>query len=51
MSNHIETVANQAVFQLQLGTRDAVRFIQRNTGTDEGTAKQAVRSVATFHKK
>lgn len=50
MSNQIETVANQAVFQLQLKTRDAVRFIQRNADVDESTAKQAVKTVTTFHK-
>lgn len=51
MTTQIEAVANQAVFQLQLSTRDAVRFIQRNAGTDENTARQAVRAVTTFHKK
>jgi hypothetical protein len=50
MSN-VETMANQAVFHLQLNTRDAVRFIQRNTGTDETTARRAIRTVATFYKK
>ena len=46
----VDHVANQAVFQLQLNTREAVRFIQRHAQCDEKEATRAVREVATFHK-
>lgn len=50
MNELVETMATQAVFQLQFNTRDAVRYVQRNAGVDEATAKNAVKSVTTFHK-
>jgi hypothetical protein len=37
--------ADEAVFILQLNTRDAVRYIQRNAGCDENTANLAFKSV------
>jgi len=37
--------ADEAVFILQLNTRDAVRYIQRNAGCDENTAALAFKSV------
>jgi hypothetical protein len=46
-----ERFANEAVFQLQFNSRDAVRYIQRNAQVDEKTAVQAFRSAVTFHKK
>jgi hypothetical protein len=51
MNQQVETMANQAVFQLQFNTRDAVRYVVRNTGVDLSTAQSAVRSVTIFHKK
>jgi hypothetical protein len=51
MNAQVEAMANQAIFQLQFNTRDAVRYVQRNTGTDEKTAQQAVRSATVFHRK
>jgi len=50
MNALVETMANQAVFQLQFNTRDAVRYVQRNAGVDESTARSAVKSVTMFHK-
>jgi hypothetical protein len=50
MSNQVENMANQAVFQLQFNTRDAVRYVVRNTGIDQSTAQQAVKRAVTFHK-
>ncbi len=50
MNPNVESMANQAVFQLQFNTRDAVRYVQRNTGVDQSTAQQAVKTVVTFHK-
>ena len=50
MNPRVEAMANQAVFQLQFNTRDAVRYVQRNTGADSATAQSAVKSVTQFHK-
>jgi hypothetical protein len=46
----IEAMAIQAVFQLQFNTRDAVRYVQRNTGIDQATAQRAIKQVTSFHK-
>jgi len=48
--NRLDNMANQAVFQLQFNTRDAVRYVVRNTGVDQATAQAAVKSAVTFHK-
>jgi len=50
MNTQVETMANQAVFQLQFNSRDAVRYVVRNTGVDQATAQSAVRLVTQFHK-
>lgn len=49
-SNQTERFANEAVFVLQFNRADAVRYIQRNAGVDEKSAKQAFNTVVTFHK-
>ena len=49
-SNQAERFANEAVFQLQFNSRDAIRYIERNAEVDEKTATQAFKSVTTFHK-
>jgi hypothetical protein len=45
-----EAMANQAVFQLQFNTRDAVSYVIRNAKVDVTVAQKAVRSVMTFHR-
>jgi hypothetical protein len=50
MTPQVEAKANEAVFQLQFHTREAVRYVMRNAQTDEKTAQAAVRQVTTFHK-
>lgn len=42
--------ADEAVYILQLNTRDAVRYIQRNAGCDEITAMTVFKSVVTPRK-
>jgi hypothetical protein len=37
--------ADEAVYILQLNTRDAVKYIQRNAGCDETTATTVFKSV------
>jgi hypothetical protein len=49
-ANQAERFANEAVFQLQFNSQDAVRYIQRNAKVDEKTAVQAFRNTVTFHK-
>ena len=51
MNSKVEAMANQAVFQLQFNTRDAVRYVVRNTGVDQAVAQTAVKSATVFHKK
>jgi hypothetical protein len=50
MTVHAERWANEAVFVLQLNTRDAVRYVQRNARVDEQEARTAVKQVVVFHK-
>jgi hypothetical protein len=42
--------ADEAVYILQLNTRDAVKYIQRNAGCDETTAMTVFKSVVTPRK-
>ena len=47
----IDQAANTAIFQMQLSSRDAERFIQRETGCTPAEASLAVKSVTTGYKK
>jgi hypothetical protein len=49
-TSQADRFANEAVFQLQFNSRDAVRYIQRNAQVDEKVAVQAFRAAVTFHK-
>jgi len=42
--------ADEAVYVLQLNTRDAVKYIQRNAGCDETTAIMVFKSAVTPRK-
>lgn len=50
MQSNVERFANEAVFVLQFNSPEAVRYIQRNAGVDEKTAKQALKATVTFHR-
>ena len=50
MSERVEAMANEAVFQLQFNTREAVRYVMRNAGANEADATSAVKTVVKFHK-
>lgn len=50
-SNQAERFANEAVFQLQFNSQDAVRYIQRNAKVDAKTAQAAFKQAVTFHRK
>ena len=41
---------DEAIFVLQLNTRDAVRYIQRNAGCDETAATAAFRAAVVAQK-
>lgn len=45
-----QTYADQAVYQLQLRSQDAIRYISKNASVDTKTAEQAFRSVIMFHR-
>jgi|AntAceMinimDraft_13_1070369.scaffolds.fasta_scaffold42840_3 hypothetical protein len=47
---NISTSANEAVFHLQMGSRDAVRHVMRQTGCDSKVAEAAVANVLTGYK-
>lgn len=42
--------ADEAIYILQLNSRDAVRYIQRNAGCDETTATAAFRAAVVPQK-
>jgi hypothetical protein len=42
--------ADEAIFVLQLNTRDAVRYIQRNAGCNETSATAAFRAAVVAQK-
>lgn len=42
--------ADEAIYILQLNTRDAVRYIQRNAGCDEVTAMSAFKQTVVPRK-
>jgi hypothetical protein len=46
----VARAANEAVFQLQFNSRDAIRYIQRNAGVDQKTAETVFKNTITFHK-
>lgn len=47
----VERFANEAVFNLQFNSGDAVRYIQRNAKVSVQRATEAFSSVVTFHKR
>jgi hypothetical protein len=48
--SRVERMANEAVFQLQFNTRDAVRYVQRNAGVEYPVARQAIQQTILFYK-
>jgi hypothetical protein len=50
MTSKIDTAATQSIYQMQFWYRDAIRYVQRNTGCDEATAVVAVKNAMTFHR-
>jgi hypothetical protein len=45
-----ERMANEAVYTLQLNSRDALRYIQRNAEVNEKTAAETLKSVVEWAK-
>ena len=48
--SQLERMANEAVYTLQLNSRDALRYIQRNAGVNEKTAAETLKSVVEWAK-
>jgi hypothetical protein len=46
----VERFANEAVFILQLNSREAQRYTQRNSACSENTAQNAVKQVMTWYR-
>lgn len=51
MSKVVETSANEAVFFLQLNSKEAANYVCRNANVDREAAVQAVKQVMVFHRK
>lgn len=50
MSEQVINAASQAVFQLQLNTNDAIRYVVREAGVSPKEAGQALKQVMTGYK-
>jgi hypothetical protein len=50
MSERTLSAANEAIFHLQLGTDDAIRYVVRNGQCDPKTAGQALKEVMVGYK-
>lgn len=48
--SQIERTANEAVYILQLSSRAATRYIQRNARCSEGEAQSALRQALTWYR-
>jgi len=46
-----ERFANEAVFILQLNTRDAMRYTRRNAACSESAAEAAIKQVLTWYRR
>jgi hypothetical protein len=47
----VQRFANEAVYVLQMNSRDAVRYIQRNADVTEKSAQEALKNVLSFWRK
>lgn len=50
MSEQLLTIANQAIFHLQMNSKDAVRYVIKHTQVDAKTAGQALKQVMVGYK-
>jgi hypothetical protein len=46
--SQVERMANEAIYTLQLNSRDAVKYIQRNANCDKEAAESAFKTVVKF---
>jgi hypothetical protein len=46
-----DRMANEAVYTLQMNSRDAVRYIQRNAKVDEKSAVDALKATVDWARK
>lgn len=50
MNQSILQSANEAIYQLQFNTREAISYVMRNSGADRDHARAALQKVMLFHK-
>lgn len=50
MSENLINTATQAIFQLQLNTNDAIRYVIKEAGVDPKEAGQALKHVMVGYK-
>lgn len=50
MNEQILTAANQAIFQLQMNTNDAVRYVIHHCNVSRTEAEQALKNAMVPHK-
>jgi hypothetical protein len=48
--SQVERFANEAVFILQLNTREATRYTRRNAGCTEIVAETAIKQALTWYR-
>lgn len=47
--NDIMQSANEAIYQLQFNTREAISYVMRNAGADREAARAAIQKSLIFH--
>jgi hypothetical protein len=51
MNSDILQTANEAIYQLQFNTREAISYVMRNAHTNREAARAALQKVMMFHVK
>lgn len=47
--NDIMQSADEAIYQLQFNTREAISYVMRNAGADREAARAAIQKSVIFH--
>jgi hypothetical protein len=51
MNSNIMQSANEAIYQLQFNTREAISYVMRNASTNRESARAALQKAMIFHVK
>lgn len=49
MNSNIMQSANEAIYQLQFNTREAISYVMRNANTNRDAARAALQKAMVFH--